>query len=59
MMIEKGADLNLSNALGETPLHVSSFLGNFDVSTVLLDHFADPNSLTRFFFYFLFQTFFY
>mmetsp|Transcript_22552 Transcript_22552/g.28798 ORF Transcript_22552/g.28798 Transcript_22552/m.28798 type:complete len:969 (-) Transcript_22552:18-2924(-) len=47
LMILNGGDVNAVNDLGETPLHASCFLGDVNIATVLLEAYADPNSITK------------
>lgn len=46
LMLKLGVDLKIKNNLGETALHTACFQGNVSVARVLLQAFADPNSLT-------------
>ena len=41
LLIEKGADVNLKNGDGATPLHSAAFLGRVDVAKLLLENGAD------------------
>ena len=44
LLIEYGADMNLPNRTGWTPLHKASYDGFADVVHLLLDHGADVNA---------------
>jgi len=43
LLLEKGADVNVTNTSGATPLHIACFNGKTDIARVLLDHGADIN----------------
>ncbi len=47
LLIERGADINARNSLGETPLVDAFFSGEFDKIFFLLDHGADPNPVNK------------
>lgn len=48
LMLKLGVDLKIKNKLGETALHTACFQGNVTVARVLLEAFADPNSITAY-----------
>ena len=48
LMLKLGVDLRIKNKLGETALHTACFQGNVSVARVLLQAFADPNSITTY-----------
>ena len=43
LILSKGANPNLKNYAGETPLHKATWADKFDVVKVLCDHGANPN----------------
>ncbi len=47
-MLKKGADVEMQNKWGETPLHCTAKKGNVESSAFLLDHGADVNSIDTF-----------
>ncbi|MGK9174690.1 ankyrin repeat domain-containing protein [Yokenella regensburgei] len=47
LLIERGADPNARNSLGETPLVDAFFSADFDKMFFLLDHGADPNPVNK------------
>ncbi|MEN0584433.1 MULTISPECIES: ankyrin repeat domain-containing protein [unclassified Kosakonia] len=47
LIIERGADINTKNSLGETPLVEAFFSADFDKMFFLLDHGADPNPVNN------------
>eukprot|EP00746_Dinoflagellata_sp_MGD_P000626 gnl/MRDRNA2_/MRDRNA2_101128_c0_seq1.p1 gnl/MRDRNA2_/MRDRNA2_101128_c0~~gnl/MRDRNA2_/MRDRNA2_101128_c0_seq1.p1 ORF type:complete len:328 (-),score=81.28 gnl/MRDRNA2_/MRDRNA2_101128_c0_seq1:166-1149(-) len=48
LLLRHGADVNVFNAKGVTPLHLASFQGQHDLVSLLLDNRADPNAIDRF-----------
>lgn len=42
-LLDYGANANAESKAGFTPLHLSSQEGNVEMSTLLLNHNADPN----------------
>jgi ankyrin repeat protein len=44
LLLEHGADPNIRDASGETPLHWAVGAGHADVEELLLEHGADPNA---------------
>ncbi len=42
-LLEKGADINVRNGDGNTPLHAAAFLGRADAVELLLEHGVDAN----------------
>jgi ankyrin repeat protein len=44
LLLEKGADPNIRNKLGETPLHQAADNSALRIAQLLLDWRADPNS---------------
>ena len=46
-LVEKGADMELSNRHGHTPLMIASFREKTDVVKYLLDMGADPSKASR------------
>eukprot|EP01105_Mastigella_eilhardi_P004874 TRINITY_DN1659_c0_g2_i2.p1 TRINITY_DN1659_c0_g2~~TRINITY_DN1659_c0_g2_i2.p1 ORF type:complete len:551 (+),score=76.77 TRINITY_DN1659_c0_g2_i2:41-1654(+) len=47
LMLTLGADCNIGDCNGYTPLHCASFQGNCEVAGMLIDAGADPNALSR------------
>ena len=47
LLIERGADINTRDSLGETPLVDAFFSADFDKMFFLLDHGADPNPVNK------------
>ena len=47
LLLGRGADPNLSNSYGFTPLHWAGRHGNINVMKLLLDKGANPNSVTK------------
>ena len=45
-LLDKGADVGLTDANGETPLHDAATFGRVDAAGMLLAHEADVNALT-------------
>ena len=45
-LLDKGADVGLTDANGKTPLHDAATFGRVDVAGMLLAHEADVNALT-------------
>ncbi|OMJ65859.1 hypothetical protein SteCoe_37517 [Stentor coeruleus] len=45
-LLTQGADPNLSNIIGETPLHIAVDNSDFDLAELLLQHKAEPNCMT-------------
>jgi ankyrin repeat protein len=45
-LIERGADPNVRDYLGYTPLHFAAYEGHAEVARLLLNHGADPNAKT-------------
>lgn len=43
-LVEKGADVDVKNKYGATPLHIASIRGNLEIAQFLLDHGADVNA---------------
>jgi ankyrin repeat protein len=43
-LLERGADINVRNRFGETPLHLASFNGVLEVVRLLLEHGADEQA---------------
>ena len=41
VLIEKGADLNIQNKSGDTPLHWASWKGHRDIAFALIENGAD------------------
>jgi len=46
LMVEKGADVHLTNESGSTPLHIAAWYRLFTVSELLLNRGADANAVT-------------
>ncbi|MCO5581459.1 hypothetical protein L7F22_035344 [Adiantum nelumboides] len=47
-LLELGiVDINYSDSLGRTALHLAAGMGNADMIAVLLDHHANPNAVTQ------------
>ena len=44
-LLDSGADPNIGNNLGETPLHQSTDTGQLEIVSLLLDHGADVNQI--------------
>lgn len=47
MLIQAGADLNLTEQHGFTPLHLASWIGNEEMVQLLLEFRADLNRVRR------------
>jgi len=47
LLIRYGADVDIANPDGNTPLHAAAFLGYVDCARILLDAGADPNPLNE------------
>lgn len=47
LLIQAGADLNLTEQHGFTPLHLASWIGNEDMVQLLLEFRADLNRVHR------------
>jgi len=47
LLIQHGADVNVTNTHGKTPLHDACIAGNQNVVRLLLDHGADPRPRTK------------
>ncbi len=46
-MLEKGAEINLKDADGNTALHIATKLGYYDIATVLLKNGANFESANK------------
>jgi ankyrin repeat protein len=46
-LLERGADPNAKNVLGQTPLHVAAFIGNVPMIELLHKHGADISAINR------------
>ena len=44
LLVEKGADVNVANVSGNTPLHIATEMGNEPLVNFLLDHGADAKA---------------
>ena len=42
LLIDKGANVNARDTLGDTPLHYASLSNQVDIARLLLEHGADP-----------------
>jgi ankyrin repeat protein len=48
LLLRNGADVDMSNVDGETPLFVASSHDDFDMARLLIDNGADPNTVSCF-----------
>lgn len=42
-LIEEGADINITNNFGATPLHIAALYGHFKICKILIEHGAKIN----------------
>ena len=47
LLLQNGADVNVSNKVKETPLHKAVCAGSIDIMKILLEHGANPNQLGK------------
>lgn len=47
ILLENGADVDITNGKGWTPLHIASYYGHLEVAQMLLDYGADPKAETN------------
>lgn len=46
-LLENGANANAESKAGFTPLHLSAQKGHYDMTNLLIEHWADPNHKSK------------